>query len=422
MESTKLEEYLTYRDSGVKWLNEIPLHWKLVRLKYIVSYQKGKNPKEISLEETGDIYLSMEYLRGDYKKIQYINNSKGLVSVEENDILLLWDGSNAGEFIRGKKGILSSTMAVIKINSIHERYSKYYLNVIEKQLRQSTIGMGIPHVNSEELKNLIFLVPPYKEQISIAQFLDSKIHKIDKAINQKTRLIELLKERKQILIHKAVTHGLDPTLPMKDSGVEWIGMIPKHWKIVTNYSLFEQRNEKGNDKLPILSISIHTAVSSEELNDENNIRGKIRIEDKSSYKLVKPNDIAFNMMRAWQGAIGSVSTMGMVSPAYIVVKPITTINSIFFEYQYRTDLFIQQMDRFSRGITDFRKRLYWNEFKRLFTILPPENEQREIVEFVENATAKIQIAVAYKQKEIEKLKEYKSTLINSAVTGKIKVS
>jgi len=111
-----------------------------------------------------------------------------------------------------------------------------------------------------------------------------------------------------------------------------------------------------------------------------------------------------------------------VSPAYVVAEPIENINSDFFEYQYRTPSFIQQMDRNSKGITDFRKRLYWNEFKQLKTILPPIQEQKEIVSYIENITLKIATAVSLKEKEIEKLKEYKASLINSAVTGKIKIN
>ncbi len=128
------------------------------------------------------------------------------------------------------------------------------------------------------------------------------------------------------------------------------------------------------------------------------------------------------MMRAWQGAIGAVSIEGMVSPAYVVAIPNEkVINSVYFEFQYRTSLFIQQMSRFSKGITDFRKRLYWNEFKQLVTIIPSLFVQQEIVEFIETQSAKIDTSISIQQQQIAKLKEYKSTLIDSAVTGKIKV-
>jgi len=422
MNKVKIEKYPAYKESGVEWLGEIPMHWELTRLKYEINYKKGKNPKNITLEETKYVYLSMEYLRGASQKVQYVNQDRDLVFVKDDNILLLWDGSNAGEFIKGKSGVLSSTMALINVCNAHKQFAWYYLKFLEVQLRRTTVGMGIPHVSSDELSNMFFLTPTIEEQTAIAAFLDRKTAQIDKAIAQKEKLIELLKEHRQILIHKAVTRGLNPHVRMKDSGVEWIGEIPEHWKIVANRSLFEERDEPGNEFLPILSVSIHTAVSSEELEEDENIRGRIRIEDKSNYKLVLPNDIVFNMMRAWQGAIGVVRVTGMVSPAYIVAKLSKTINGEYFEYQYRTQAFIQQMDRYSKGITDFRKRLYWNEFKQLLTILPPIEEQEEIVAFIQKLTEKTNKTIVHKEKEIEKLKEYKITLTNAAVTGKIKVS
>ncbi|CAK8720049.1 restriction endonuclease subunit S [Candidatus Electrothrix aarhusensis] len=168
---------------------------------------------------------------------------------------------------------------------------------------------------------------------------------------------------------------------------------------------------------------MHSGISSGELGEEENIRGKVKIEDKSSYKLVRPHYIAYNMMRAWQGAIGAVAVDGMVSPAYVVAIPNEIlINSVYFEFQYRTSSFIQQMNRFSKGITDFRKRLYWNEFKQLNTIVPPLRAQEEIVNFIETQSAKIEKSITLQQQQITKLKEYKTILIDHAVTGKIKVA
>jgi len=264
-------------------------------------------------------------------------------------------------------------------------------------------------------------IPELREQTAIAEFLELKTDQIDQAIIQKERQIELLHEHRQILIHKAVTRGLDPNVEMKDSGVDWIGNIPGHWQVLSNYALFAERNEPGRDDLPILSVSIHTAVSSEEISDEENIRGKVRSEDKTTYKRVKPGDIAFNMMRAWQGAIGAVEIEGMVSPAYIVAKPKAAFDPRFLEFQFRTRDYIQQIDRFSKGIADFRKRLYWGEFKRLPTLLPPIEEQKQISDFICKLNDKIETAISCKKKEIEKLNEYKAILINSAVTGKIRV-
>ena len=127
-------------------------------------------------------------------------------------------------------------------------------------------------------------------------------------------------------------------------------------------------------------------------------------------------------MRAWQGAIGSVAVKGLVSPAYVVATPSTKVFSKFFEYQYRTPILIEQMNQYSKGITDFRKRLYWEEFKQIFMILPPFEEQISIVNYIDKIEIKVSKAISIKQHEIEKLKEYKMVLIDNVVTGKVKVS
>ncbi len=422
-----LDKYSSYKDSGVAWLGEIPKNWKILSTKRF-----HKNIKELNSRNKCDNILSLT-LRGVVNN--NLDNPEGLVPkdyatyqiFEKNDLVFkLIDLENISTSRVGlvhEKGIMSS--AYIRLNTGKSSLPKYayyyYYNLYLTQV-YNNLGSGVRStLGPIDLLNITYIEPSMTEQIKIANFLDIKTTQIDEAIKQKDELIGLLKERRKILIHKVVTQGLDSIVKMKDSGVEWLGAVPEHWEIVKNRVLFSERNEAGNENLPILMVSIHTAVSSEEIDDEKNIRGKIRIQDKTSYKLVKPTDIVFNMMRAWQGAIGTVRVKGMVSPAYVVGKSSSEIDTEYFEYQYRTESFIQQMDRFSKGITDFRKRLYWSEFKQLNTILPPLSEQHDIVEYIKRNNDKIDTAIGLQQKEIEKLKEYKATLIDSLVTGKKRV-
>jgi len=420
-----MPKYEEYKDTNNFWLGEVPSHWNIKKFKYLASVQKGKLPRKLTSLSNGSLppYLSMDYLRGGLAS-QFVGDRDAVI-VDEGEVLLLWDGSNSGEFIKSRRGVISSTVASIKYKNIDNAFAWYASAVVEKILRSSTIGMGIPHVDGSELKNSILALPPKNEQTAIANFLDQKTAQIDEAITTKEKQIELLKERKQIIVQQAVTQGISyegqPDLPMKDSGVDWIGEIPDHWEIFANRVLFAERVEPGRDELPLLSVSIHSGVSSEEISEEDNVRGRVKIEDKSKYNAVEPNDIVFNMMRAWQGAIGAVEVFGMVSPAYIIAAPKKKLSGKFFEYQYRCPEFIQQMDRYSKGITDFRKRLYWDGFKQLPTIYPPYEEQLKIVEFINELTVQTESAIALQKQQIEKLKEYKTTLINSAVTGKIKV-
>jgi type I restriction enzyme S subunit len=433
------QKYPAYKDSGVEWIGEVPKEWEVRRLrnvcKMLVSnVDKLSKPLEypIRLCNYVDVYKN-EFITSDIQFMEATasNDEIRRFSIKIDDVIITKDsedwldiGVPALVKYEDKKLICGYHLAILRPKKstsgqfLHRALLSQYIRTQFSVQANGVTRYGISH---GAILGTFIVIPPLREQTRIAHFLDQKNTQIEHAIAQKERLIELLKERRQILIHNAVTRGLDPNLRMKDSGVEWIGEVPEHWVVVRNYVIFEERNEPGNDHLPILSISIHTAVSSGELSDEDNIRGKIRIEDKSSYKAVKINDVSFNMMRAWQGAIGAVRTNGMVSPAYVVAKPKIEIDADFFEFQYRTANFIQQMDRFSKGITDFRKRLYWQEFKQLVTVLPPLREQKAVSEFIINLDGKINKAISLKQSEIEKLKEYKATLINSAVTGKIKL-
>ena len=202
----------------------------------------------------------------------------------------------------------------------------------------------------------------------------------------------------------------------KPSGVEWLGEVPEHWEVKRIASLYSESVEQGNEELPVLSVSIHHGVSDSELSEEEMDRKVVRSEDRSKYKRVAPGDLVYNMMRAWQGAFGSVVVDGMVSPAYVVAKPKSDLPSEWIEYLLRTDFAVNEIKRFSRGITDFRLRLYWDEFKNLRICVPPEEDRVSILRFLDHETAKIDALIAEQQCLIELLQEKRQAVISHAVT------
>lgn len=418
-----LSKYDTYKDSGEGWIDQVPAHWEIRKLKHL--FFEKKHCKNMSLN-CGAISFGKVVTKDDEKILESTKASYQEVLAGEyliNPLNLNYDLISLRIALSEIDVVVSAGYIVIKENQpIHKGYFKYLLHRYDVAYMK-LLGSGVRQtISFNHIANSLLLYPPLEEQSLIANFLDKKTTQIDEAIAIKEQQIALLKERKQIIIQKAVTQGLDPNVPMKDSGVDWIGKIPEHWDVLANRALFSERVEPGKDGLPLLSVSIHTGVSSEEVSEEENIRGRVKIEDKTKYILVKPGDVAFNMMRAWQGGIGAVTTDGMVSPAYIVAKPKGAIVAEFFEYQYRCPEFIQQMDRYSKGITDFRKRLYWDSFKQLLTVVPPEPEQIEIIRYIQEVTVSTEAGIGLLNNQIEKLKEYKTTLINSVVTGKIKVT
>jgi type I restriction enzyme S subunit len=202
----------------------------------------------------------------------------------------------------------------------------------------------------------------------------------------------------------------------KPSGVEWLGEVPEHWEILRIARLFREVVEPGADDLPMLSVSIHDGVSDEEMGEQELERKVTRSDDRSKYKRVAPGDLVYNMMRAWQGAFGTVAVDGMVSPAYVVARPRRRIETICLEYQLRTPQAIEQMRRQSRGITDFRLRLYWDEFKDMQVVLPPQEEQVSVAAFLGHEIAKIDALVSEQERLIELLKEKRQAVISHAVT------
>ena len=182
-----------------------------------------------------------------------------------------------------------------------------------------------------------------------------------------------------------------------------IGIVSNEWIDTCFGEIYTERKEPGSEKLPLLMVSIHSGVSDGEVDESERPKKVKRIEDASQYKRVAVGDLVFNMMRAWQGAIGTVRTEGMVSPAYIVAKPNDRVYPSYMEYYARMPQIISQIDRMSYGVTDFRKRLYWNSFEPIKCVLPPLAEQKKIAEILFTQDKAIEL----QQKEIEGLREFK---------------
>jgi len=201
----------------------------------------------------------------------------------------------------------------------------------------------------------------------------------------------------------------------KDSGVEWLGKVPAHWDVKRLGAIFRQVDEAGENHLPILCVSIHDGVSDKELGEHEMERKVTRSEDRSKYKKVEPGDLVYNMMRAWQGGFGTVEVPGMVSPAYVVARPRFPVSTEIIEHQLRTPNAVEEMRRYSQGVTDFRLRLYWEEFKCLTVAIPSPAEQSAIAAFLDQETGKIDELVAEQRRLMELLKEKRQAVISHAV-------
>jgi len=338
------------------------------------------------------------------------------------NIMLAWNGSLG---ISPFDGITSPAYCVYRIAPGTNTWYIHHLMKTEAfrgQIKTASKGIVDSRLRlyTEALFDLDFLIPPSIEQDKIACFVRYIDLHANKLIKAKRRLIELLDERKQALIHKAVTRGLDPSVKMKDSGIDWLGEIPRHWDLTRNSRVFSEQKLLGDADLPLLEVSLRSGVR---LASELDHFGRPRKElsHRSKYQTAKAGDIAYNMMRMWQGAVGVVPQDGLVSPAYVVAKPTSDLNSSFAYLLFRTPQYMGLVNRSSKGIVPDRNRLYWDDFKQLPIWMPPLAEQLLIVSTVSQETNAANLAITKTQSEIDLIREYRARLVADVVTGQLDV-
>jgi len=397
-----MKGYEKYKLSGFPWIGEIPEHWNLKKLKYLLGYKKGTNPKNFSNNtENCKIYLTMDYLRNEPKQIFYVREFENYICVNENEILLLCDGSNAGEFLKSKEGVLSSTMAKITVINENIEFSWYLLKTVENKLKDSVVGMGIPHVDFDEFRNSILAIPTLIEQKRIATYLDHKIAQIDDLIEKKRRLIEVLNEEKQALINHAVTKGLNPKVKMKDSGIPWIGEIPEHW---------EMKKLKY-----VTSLKSGNGITSDDINERGNypVYGGNGLRGYTSQYTHEGNYILIGRQGALCGNINYAMGRFFASEHAVVANPKSEYNVLWFGELLRT----MNLNQYS--VSAAQPGLSVDNLKLIEIPFPPEYEQNNIADYLEIQTRKIGNLIKKQEKTIELLLEYRTALISEAVTGKI---
>ena len=276
----------------------------------------------------------------------------------------------------------------------------------------------IAHFTREKLAAFPVPTPSLSEQRAIVRYLDWVDRRIRRYVGAKRKLIGLLEEEKQAVINQAVTRGLDPNVRLKPSGVEWLGDVPEHWEVVRNGQLFVQRNETGFPELPVLEVSLRTGIGVRSFAGSDR---KQMMSNRSQYKRAVKGDIAYNMMRMWQGAVGVAPVDGLVSPAYVVARPLPGIESRYFNALFRTRDYMLEVDKYSRGIVKDRNRLYWEDFKQMPTPVPPSEEQVLIADAINRCMAAMDKRVDRARRQIELIEEYRTRLIADVVTGKLDV-
>jgi type I restriction enzyme S subunit len=418
---SKMPRYPAYKDSGVEWLGEIPEGWTVSKLKFIDEILMGQSPdsNDCNSHGKGTPFLQGNAEFGPSTPSPKLWCTKPKKLCRAGNILFSVRAPVGALNIADQAYAIGRGLAAISVNHMQKGIRKYQLSSAVECLKKLITGSTFEAISIDDLKNLFIALPSHLEQRAIAAFLDEKTGKIDEAMAIKQQQIELLKERKQIIIQNAVTRGLNPDAPLRDSGIDWIGKIPKHWEVKRAKFLFKEIDERSiNGDEELLSVSHLTGITSR---SEKNVT--MIAEDYSGSKTCKKNDLIMNIMWAWMGALGVSDRSGIVSSAYSVFRqtPGNIFNPVFLEWLLKTTGYMEHYNRVSTGLHSSRLRFYSRMFFDMEIGFPDRAEQDSIVKHIENQASKIDKAVELEANQITALKEYKTTLINSAVTGKIRV-
>lgn len=406
----KLEKYSSYKDSGVDWLGEIPEHWKVKKLKYISIITMGQSPENNHVNQNK---IGVPFLQGN-AEFGNINPTEKNWCVHpkkialKNDILYSVRAPVGAVNIADKEYCIGRGLCSIRDMKIQKSFLYYSSILFKQEFDRFSTGSTFEAISTFNIKNLKISIPPKEEQIKIASFLDEKTSQIDKAINQKEKLIELLKERRQITINDAVTKGLDKDVEFVDSGVEWLGEIPEHWEVKKIKHLFNIGRGRVISQQELEENGLFPVYSSQTKN--NGVLGYIKTYDYDCKQITWTTDGAnAGTVFLRQGKHNCTNVCGTLQHR--------NKNEILEFVNYSLQISAQF---YKRPDTNGAK-IMNNEMAGIPITYPPKEEQIKIVEYIENQTSKIDIAIELQQNYISKLKEYKESLIDSVVTGKVRV-
>lgn len=420
----ELKPYGEYKKVNLLWLDNVPLHWSVLRGKQLFNSKKQLNKNNecnniLSLTLRGVVNNSYDNPEG------LVPKDYGTYQIFEKDDLVFklidlenYRTSRVG--IVHEKGIMSpayirlTKQTDLNIRYFYHQYFDLYLRGIYNQL-----GAGVRStLSSTDLINLCIVVPPRDEQDQIVKYLDFQIAKINKFIKTKKKLIEALKEQKQAVINEAVTKGINLNVKMKPSGIEWLGDIPEQWDVRRCKFLYcevDERSQYGEETHLSMSQK-YGLIPNEELGER-----RLLSENYIGAKVCRKDDLVLNRLKAHLGVFALSPQLGVVSPDYTVLRHNELIHPKFGEYALKCQACRGELCKRVKGIVMGFWRLYTNDFYNIVLPLPTYEEQENIVDFIEEKFNSIDNVISKAQQEIELITEYRVTLISDVVTGKVDV-
>ncbi len=394
-----------YKPSNIEWIGEIPEHWEVWKLKWVSNLIYGSSlSNDERIEGKVPVY-------GSNGIIGYHNQAiskKPCIIIGRKGSFGKINYSNIECFPIDTTYYIDETAT--KNNLLWLLYVLYTLN-----LDSLSKDSAVPGLSREDAYEKLILVPPLPEQRAIARFLDDRTRKIDSLIEKKQKLIELLKEERAAVINQAVTKGLDPSAPMRDSGVEWLGEVPGHWKGKKLKYLVTLVNEKSNSDSPEVRIALENIESYTgkliNLDSETIFEGEA--------KVFMRGDVLFNKLRPYLAKVFNSKTNGICVGELLVLRPSKSVISDFLYYRVLSEDFIKEVNSSTYGAK--MPRASWEFIGNMLIPFPAIEEQREIIRFIESESTKTDHIISRIEKEIALLQKYRTALISEVVTGKIDV-
>ena len=410
-----MKPYAQYKNSGAEWIGQVPAHWKVERIGnwFVVRADKVDSvsfpPLSVSKQGVVDRLAKVA-------KSQDIHNRK---LVKKNDFVINSRSDRKGSAgIAPRDGSVSLINTVLKPAEVNLRWVEHILKSHYFKEEFFRNGQGI-HWDLwttpwDQMKTIVIPIPSVIEQKFIAQYLDKKVEQINALVAKVETKIELLKEQRTSLITECVTKGLDSTVEMKNSGVEWIGQIPNHWEVERIGNWFVARNDKVDSvSFPPLSVSKQGVV--------DQLEEVAKSQDLHNRKLVKKNDFVINSRSDRKGSSGIAPRDGSVSLINTVLQP-AEVNLHWVEHLLKSHYFKEEFFRNGKGIHGDLWTTHWDQMKTILIPIPSASEQKQIASHLDNRTQQIDTLIAAETRRIALLTEHKESLVSSVVTGKIRVT
>jgi type I restriction enzyme, S subunit len=420
-----LKPYAEYKGSGSTWIGDVPAKWEVRNLRTLISKRSERNRADLPLlsvaREKGVFVRSLTDADENHNVIpEDLSNYK--VACKGNLVInkmKAWQGSMG---IAPCDGIVSPAYFVFDFRIANYAFGQRLLRskpyVAHFGQASDGVRVGQWDLSISGMRQIPVLVPPEEEQDAIVRFLDHANRKINGFIRAKRKLIGLLNEQKQAIIHNAVTRGLNPDVPLKSSGILWLGDIPTHWKQLRSKYLFHEVDERSRSgEETHLSMSQKLGLIP---NTEIEVR-RLVSESYAGAKLCRTDDLVLNRLKAHLGVFALAPQSGLVSPDYTVLRPIRELESRYFETLYRSPACRVELRQRAKGIVQGFWRLYTDDFYDIRMPVPPVAEQKQIMDYLEVALAKQNTAITRTEREIALIQEYRTRLTADIVTGKLDV-